>query len=195
MPLRLPPPPPEGPEIISTVLRGLLSTRSPAARALSGVVEEGPGLTAAAPHLVYFVGLDDVARGEVLSAARPTSWRYILLEGDRVHAAAELSLDDYGGVEGFSHVDAGPFVESMVAGVSFAEWVEADRGGDYEMRLLSVPSLYLVALWLHGAHDLLVPLAPAPGGLDPKRAYTEEEMFSALGELIARRTSLDDPMP
>jgi hypothetical protein len=145
--------------------------------------------------LVYFVGLDDVAQGRILSAARPTSWRYILINGDRAQAAAELSIDDDVEVEGFSHVDGGPFVESMLAGVAFAEEVEASRGVDYELRLLSVPSLYLVALWLHGAHDLLVPLAPAPGGLEPERAYTEEQMFPALLELIQRRTSLDESLP
>lgn len=193
MPLRLPPPPPDGLEIISAALVGLLSTPSPAARALS--VDAGSSLAVAAPHLVYFVGLDEVAQGRIFSAARPTSWRYILLEGDMAHAAAELAIDDSGKVEGFSHVDEGPFVESTIISVAFAEQVEANQGGDYELRLISVPSLYLVALWLHGAHDLLVPLAPAPGGLEPERAYTEEQTFSALLELIQRRTSLDDLMP
>jgi hypothetical protein len=193
MPLRLPPPPPNGLEIINEALVGLFSTPSHAARALS--VEAGPRLEAAAPHLVYFVGLDEVAQGRILSAARPTSWRYILLEGDMAHAAAELAVDESGKVEGFSHFDEGPFVESTIAGVAFAEQEETNRGGAYELRLLSVPSLYLVALWLHGAHDLLVPLAPAPGGLEPEHAYTEEQIFSALLELIERRTSLDDLMP
>lgn len=197
MPLRLPPPPPDGLEIIRAALEGLLSTPSPTARALSVGTEEdaGSGLATAAPHLVYFVGLDDMAQGRILSAARPTSWRYILLDGDRAHAAAELAINDDGEVEGFSHVDGGTFVESTVVGVAFAERLEASRGGDYELRLLSVPSLYLVALWLHGTDDLLVPLAPAPGGLESERSYTEEQMFSALMELIERRTGLDDLMP
>jgi hypothetical protein len=98
-------------------------------------------------------------------------------------------------VEGFSHVDRGPFLEGLVAGVAFAERLEADQGGDFELRLLSAPSLCLVALWLHGESDLFVPLDPAPGGLDPERAYTEEQMFSSLRELTELRTSLNDPMP
>jgi hypothetical protein len=197
MPLRLPPPPPEGMEIINAALEGLISTSVPAARAMSAVVEGGTGLglTATAPLLVYFLGLDDLARGRGVSAAWPTSWRYILLEGDRPHAAAEVAISDYGVVEGFSHLDKGPFVESLVAGVAFAERLEADQGGDFEARLLSAPSLYLVALWLHGESDLFVPLDPAPDGLDPERAYTEEQLFSSLRELIELRTNFKDPIP
>ena len=51
------------------------------------------------------------------------------------------------------------------------------------------------ALWLHGVDDLLVPLAPTPGGLDPRHAYTEEEILSSLSDLIQRRASTADPMP
>lgn len=197
MPLHVPPPPPEGLEVISATLSGLLSTPRLAARVLSEGVDDrtAPNLAVAVPHLVYFVGFNDVVEGRVLSAARPTGWRYLLLDGDTARAAVEITVNDDGSVEGFSHVDEGPFVESMVAGVTFAEEFEASRGGDYELRLLSVPSLYLIALWLHGADDLLVPLAPTPGGLDTQHAYTEEEILSSLSDLIQRRAGTADPMP
>lgn len=197
MPLRLPTPPSNGLEIIREAIAGLLSTPTTPARTLSADTDEdaSQSLAAAAPHLVYFVGLDDVAQGSILSAARPTSWRYILLKGESARAAAELTINDEGEVEGFSHVDEGPFVESTISGVEFAEQLEASGGNDYELRLLSIPSLYLIALWLHGSQDMLVPLTPAPGGLEPERAYTEEQIFSALMELIERRANLEDPLP
>lgn len=198
MPLHLPPPPPGGLELVRSALAGLLPTPSPAARALSSSAAEAtsPGLAVAAPHLVYFVGLDDVTQGRLITAARPTSWRYVLLNGDDVRGAAQLIIGDDGEVAGFSHVERGPFVQSTVVAVALAEQIEAARGGDYELRLLSVPSLYLVALWMHGMNDdLLLPLAPAPGSVETEGVYTEEQIFSALLELIERRASTDDPMP
>ena len=189
MPLRLPPSPPLGLEVITAALEGLLSTQSPAARALSVGRDEdaSTGLAAVAPHLVYFVGLEDVAQGRMLSAARPTSWRYILVKGDEACAAAEVTIAEDGHLGSFSHVDRGPFAQNIVAAVELAEITEAARGGDYELRLLSVPSLYLVALWLHGAEDLLLPLEPAPGDLETVHFYTQEQIFSELSELIERR--------
>jgi hypothetical protein len=174
-----------------------LSTPRLAARVLSEAVDArtAPNLAVAVPHRVYFVGFDDVVAGRVFSAAQPTGWRYLLLDGDTARAAVEIIVNDDGAVEGFSHVDEGPFVESMVAGMTFAEEFEASRRADYELRLLSVPSLYLVALWLHGDDDVLVPLAPTPGGLDTQHAYTEEEILSSLSDLIERRKGIADPMP
>lgn len=197
MPLRVPPPPPEGLEIISATLSGLLSTPRLAARVLSERVDDRtvPNLEVAVPHRVYFVGFDDVLQGRILSATQPVGWRYLLLDGDTARAAVEIIVNEDGNVEGFSHVDEGPFVESMVAGVMFAEEFESSREGDYELRLLSIPSLYLIALWLHGADNLLVPLAPTPGGLNTQHAYTEEEILSSLSDLVQRRTSTADPMP
>jgi hypothetical protein len=146
--------------------------------------------------LVYFVGLDDVSQGRLIAPARPTAWRYVLLDGDEVRAAAQLIVGDDGEVAGFSHVERGPFVQSTVAAIALAERIEAAQGGDYELRLLSVPSLYLVALWMHGmSGDLLVPLDPAPGSVETEGVYTEEQIFSALLELIERRAGTDDPMP
>ena len=197
MPLRVPPPPPEGLEVISATLSGLLSTPRLAARVLSEAANArtAPNLAVAVPHQVYFVGFDDVVEGRVLSASQPTGWRYLLLDGNTARAAVEIIANDDGAVEGFSHVDEGPFVKSMVEGLTFAEEFEASRGGDYELRMVSIPSLYLIALWLHGADDVLVPLAPTPGGLDTQHAYTEEEILSSLSDLIERRKVIADPMP
>ena len=184
-------------KFLRTALEGLLATPSPAALALSARSEDdsSPGLAAAAPHLVYCLGLDDVVEGRFLAAAKATNWRYILLEGNNAPAAAGLAINDEGEVGGFAYVDRGPFVESTGVATALAEGLESVQERDYELRLLSVPSLYLVALWLHGEDNLLLPLAPAPGGLESLQPYTEEQLFAALQELIERRTSFVDLMP
>lgn len=197
MPLRLPPPPPRAIETLREGLESLLSTPSSSIRTRTEELGESfeANIDVTSPHLVYSVDLNEVAEGRILSAARPTSWRYMLLDGESAQSAAELAIDDNGEVTWFSHVDEGPFVQATVAGVEFAERLEAELGADYELRLLSVPSVYLVAVWLHGADDLLIPLAPSPGSLESDRAYTEEQIISGLLELIERRTANEDPMP
>ena len=62
----------------------------------------------------------------------------------------------------------------------------------YQPRLLSVPELYMLTLWLHGdctadgadgrpaATDLLVPLAPAPPGIAAHRPHRVAELLPVL---------------
>jgi hypothetical protein len=61
--------------------------------------------------------------------------------------------------------------------------------GTYEQRLLHVPALYVMALWLHeptGAADLLVPLAPSPRDLPAGRPLSAGEVVTKLTELAQR---------
>lgn len=61
----------------------------------------------------------------------------------------------------------------------------------FELRLLRIPALYLMALWLHAPDtDLLVPLEPSPVGKVGK-TMPAEEFFSDLTEL-ARSTTPPD---
>ena len=196
MPLHVRNPPERASEILSEGLESLLSTPNSSLRTWHEAGDPHvTQLDAASPHLVYFVGLNDLVEGRILSAAQPTSWRYILLDQQNVHAAAEVAIDAAGEVVGFSHLDRGPFVESTIAGIDFAEKFEASLGVDYELRLLTAPSVYFVGHWLHGPDDLIVPLAPAPGALEPEHAYTEDETIVALRELIDRRTLSQEPIP
>ena len=52
---------------------------------------------------------------------------------------------------------------------------------DYEVRLLSIPALYVMALWLHGeADDLLLPMPPTNEILDAKKVYTPADLLKRL---------------
>jgi len=187
MPLRLPDPPERGEAIIREALSS--AARQPTAAAL--VAEAGPqNLTTAAPHEVYFVGLRDLARGRLLAVARPRGWRYIVLKDDRPLTAAELK----GGGESvsFSNFNRGPFVASTVEGVGRAEALEVVREEDFELRVLEVPGLYFVALWLHGARQLIIPLPPTPEPFEPFGVYEEGAVIESLRGAAERRLSFDD---
>ena len=159
------------------------------------------------PHPVYVATLDDLAGGKLLSAARQTGWRYLLVQHDEVVAEAELSAARPAakGAKGakksagakqeltFASLTHGPFSGATVDGLHAAERLPQVEKNDYELRLLKVPAVYLVALWLHGAHeDILVPLGQPPAGLKKNKAYTEASVIRALRATAARTKEFND---
>jgi hypothetical protein len=132
--------------------------RTPALRNAAGPLQ----LTE--PHQVFTLGLTDLAAGKGLDAAKPTGWRYLVQEGDNVVASAE-TVAGPGGEQIFSAFNEGRFVDSSAKAMrTVRDFPEVLQGG-FELRLLSVPGLYVLALWLHdsqGKVDLLQPLAPSP---------------------------------
>ncbi|MFD7736038.1 hypothetical protein ACFV6F_37340 [Kitasatospora phosalacinea] len=100
---------------------------------------------------------------------------------DGVVAAAEVVDGPAGPV--FSHLTAGPFLDSTVRALRQAWQLTHGTPGRYEPRLLSLPEHYASALWLHGAQpgeDLLVPLAPAPLGVAAHQVLPAAELLARL---------------
>lgn len=154
-----------------------------------------PTMETAAPHPVYVAGLEDLAQGRLLETARENGWRYLLIRGDQAVATATVGTGEGGAGMEFSHVTQGPFVEATVEGLRRAEALDEVASGDYELRLLDVPAMYLRALWLHGENgegEMLIPLPPAPDGIEPYRAYSEPELVAALHPAAVARMDLPD---
>lgn len=196
MGLSLPKPPMKGPDIIRTALGSLIDSTDSAAAdmAIGGTLDV---VDFAAPHRMYFVGLEDVANGNVLSNAKLIGWRYILIRGDAPFAAAELGVDDSGGGLEFSQLNRGPFVGSTIEGVGLAENLDAVRNNNYEPRLLKIPSLYIIALWLYGqnSEDIIIPLPPTRPELKAYDSYTEEAFTTAIREAANRRLEFQEEEP
>jgi hypothetical protein len=93
----------------------------------------------------------------------------------------------------FSHFFEGPYVTSTERALRQAETLTQP----YQPRLLSVPGLYMLTLWLHGdtdsdgadgdpaATDLLVPLAPAPPGIAAHRPHRVADLLPVLTHRVA----------
>ena len=75
---------------------------------------------------------------------RLTGWRFLIRGGDRAVAAAETMLTPDGWA--FSHFFEGPYIASTERALRQAEALTQP----YQPRLLSVPGLYMLTLWLHG---------------------------------------------
>lgn len=126
----------------------------------------------------------------------PAGWRFLLRDagapsGSAAVGAAETRLTSGGWT--FAYFCGGPYVAASQRALLQAESLP----GLHQPRLLSVPRLYMLTLWLHAdaaadpaegtpqPADLLIPLAPAPPGVAahvPHRA-------DALLPLLARRSA------
>jgi hypothetical protein len=80
-------------------------------------------------------------------------------------------------------VNEGPFVKATAAAQKAASKLPQVRDGKVEARVIRVPALYVMALWLkdlEGDRDVIVPMAPSPPFLEANRPYTEREFLKAL---------------
>lgn len=182
MPVTITTPPPAADEAVRAALRHFATVPEERLHALRGT--RPAELATTAPHPVFTLGLDELrSRRARLSPGRPTGWRFLLRQDDEVVASAETVADAAGGTQ-FSHFNRGPFVGATAAALRTAEGLAETRDASYEVRLLHVPALYAMALWLHGDgdNDLLIPLAPAPPDVEPNRAYPAQELLDLLAD-------------
>src|SRR5439155_13299048 len=95
----------------------------------------------------------------------------------------------------FSHLNQGPFVEETIKGVKYAESLNEVLNNNFELRLLKIPALYIVALWLHAEQDILFPLPPTHHVLKPYSTYNEEEFARALSGPAIERLKFYKDLP
>ncbi|MEV0222054.1 hypothetical protein [Streptomyces sp. NPDC050704] len=184
MPLHVPPAPAPALRTVLTALGSPTAVRE--ARTPSLRTAQGP----ATPELPLPVHVLDRITPAGASATRLAGWRFLIRCGGRAVAAAETRLTPDGWA--FSHFFEGPYVTATERALRQAETMTETTAQPYQARLLSVPELYMLTLWLHGdyaadgaeghpaATDLLVPLAPAPPGIAAHRPHRVAELLPVL---------------
>jgi len=186
MPVTYREPPPAATEAVQAALDHFAGVPQAQLHALAGT--QPAALAPTVPHPVYNVGLSDlVGGGAALPEGRPTGWRYLLRQDDAVVASAETASGSGG--EQFSHFNRGPFVASTAAALEQVDGLTQTQGRPYEVRLLHVPALHAVSLWLHDdgdpGNDLLIPLQPAPPGVEAQRPYAANDLLAILRDQAA----------
>ncbi|MEV5356733.1 hypothetical protein ACIPM2_34170 [Streptomyces sp. NPDC086081] len=193
MPLHVPPAPAPALRSVLTALSSPTAVRE--ARTPALLRSQGP----ATPELPLPVHVLDRVTAEGVSATRLAGWRFLIRCGDRAVAAAETMLTPDGWA--FSHFFEGPYITSTERALRQAETMPQP----YQPRLLSVPSLYMLTLWLHedsaadgaaghpAATDLLVPLAPAPPGIAAHRPHRVAELLPVLTHRATSTRLLGSP--
>jgi len=195
MPLHVPPAPAPALRSVLTALGSPTAVRE--ARTPSLRTAQGP----ATPELPLPVHVLDRITPAGASATRLAGWRFLNRCGERAVAAAETMLTPDGWA--FSHFFEGPYIASTERALRQAETMTQP----YQARLLSVPELYMLTLWLHGdctadgatghpaATDLLVPLAPAPPGIASHRPHRVAELLPVLTLRVAPTPLFGSPAP
>lgn len=146
-----------------------------------------PGLAPGVPHQTFHLDLEAVSQG--IAGSEPVGWRYFLAgTSTEATVAAEVLTRDQ--VIAFAGLNRGPFVVQMVDVMR-----KANVQGDFEARLLRVPALYVVAVWLagDGGADVFLPLQPSNPVLQPGRVYRRQEFEAALLEAAQAMASAMRP--
>ncbi|MFJ2112160.1 MULTISPECIES: hypothetical protein [unclassified Streptomyces] len=204
MPLHVPPAPAPALRSVLAALSSPTAVRDPRTPALQSV--QGP-LSPENPLPVHVLDLlapaapaagTSEADGRV-PRTRLAGWRFLIHSGDRAVAAADTMLTADGWT--FSRFFEGPYLAATERALRQAESLSTA----YQPRLLSVPELYMLTLWLHGdtgadastgspaAADILVPLAPAPPGIAAHRPHRVAELLPMIGLRLAPPPLLRTP--
>ncbi|MFC7216811.1 hypothetical protein ACFQLX_01275 [Streptomyces polyrhachis] len=128
----------------------------------------------------------------VAPRTRLSGWRFQLRgPAGPPAAAAQAGLTPDGWA--FSHFVEGPYVTATERAWRQVESLPAL----FQARLLSIPELYMLTLWLHrdtasdgltghpAPEDLLVPLAPAPPGIAAHRPYRVADLLPRLSDRLS----------
>ncbi|MFD9544396.1 hypothetical protein [Streptomyces sp. NPDC060022] len=130
--------------------------------------------------------LDRIVPDDSTPRTRLAGWRFLIRSGERAVAAADTMLTADGWT--FSHFFEGPYIASTELAVRQAD----SAASHYQPRLLSVPELYMLTLWLHAdteadagggtlaPTDVLVPLAPAPPGITAHRPHRVSDLLPVM---------------
>ncbi|MFJ3899068.1 hypothetical protein [Streptomyces sp. NPDC090083] len=193
MPLHVPPAPAPALRSVLTALGSPTAVRE--AKTPSLRAAQGP----ATPELPLPLHVLERVSEDGTAVTRLAGWRFLIRCGDRAVAAAETMLTPDGWA--FSHFFEGPYIASTELALRQAE----NMKGAHQPRLLSVPGLYMLTLWLHGdltadgagghpvATDLLVPLAPAPPGIAAHRPHRVAELLPVLTHRVTPAPLLGSP--
>lgn len=173
MPIRLAPAPPDAASKVRNAAASLIA-QPPSVHALA----KAAPVDLSDLHPVYAATAQDVLDGTVLAAAQLIGWRVIVSKDGQPLAA----------VESDASVNEGPFVAGTVEAVTAAEEKFAADARDYELRLLRIPAVYAIAIWLHANDaDVLIPVAPAPASLRANEPLGEAAFTEALRPQAAKQ--------
>jgi hypothetical protein len=178
MALTIPQAPARGAELVQENLMLRLDDSIAAAHAIDG----SPAVQILPPYPVYTADLSGVLDGTFLTGSRLTAWQYVIMNGT-VLGVAEVAAE-----MAFASHEPAPVADALLDVIRAAENLEMVAGGDFELRLLRAPELYFVAVWLHRADiDWLLPVRPAPAGLQAGSRLSVDQVLEALRPLAKIR--------
>lgn len=146
----------------------------------------------AKPQPIYTSTIDALLDNRLLSDARLTGWQYVLVVNGEADGVAEVSgtMGEPAAPLSFASMYPREYARAIADTIRHAEGIP----GEYDLRMLRVPSLYLLAVWLRSSFtgDLLLPVPPAPNRLEEEPLFTEPALITALRAFALRRRDDSD---
>lgn len=177
MAVQLDQPPEEATSVLVEGMRGLIEAPNRPAAFAAAMPES---ITLPKPLPLYRSTLEAAAEGRVLKDAQASGWQYLVLENEKPTALAEVEFTKQKKYE-FSNLARSSFSRATAPGLALAVSVGAQISEELSLRMLRVPAVYTVALWLHGETiDRIIPLPPTHRFLEPFQVYTGEKFAERL---------------
>ncbi len=144
---------------------------------------------------IYTLGLDSFTRGS-LQDATLVGWHYLVAD-DMGKAGADVYCDAEQKRHSFGALNQGIIVDHTASELGRIKQDARYDERDYEMRLLRVPALYVVALWLKAedtTNDRFVSVGPAVSRLPLGGTYSWTELYQHLHNDAETRILHDMPI-
>ncbi|MDB4914149.1 MAG: hypothetical protein JWM95_1793 [Gemmatimonadetes bacterium] len=168
--------PPDGRAVVARHLTALLSSPTPSA--IKSPSKSTLEVTDGYP--VFIVDLDDLERGEWLSRAKRSAFRYLVLDGASPIAEAELIADERSEPR-VVMLHSGTHAKATAESIEAAERLAGVKTSDYEVAVIEAPGVQFSALWLHRSDsDVIVPTTMDMSSLVHGQAYGAAEVARLL---------------
>jgi len=132
---------------------------------------------------LYVADLDQCVAGRAVTSAYLVGWQVIVVSSDGATRFVHVGIAS--GAPTFDGINEGPFVASTLGALKSAPLVAPDDRS-YVARVLRIPSIYLMALWLHHEPDttldLIIPLEPTTYGLSQDKVMSRRDFEDAVRE-------------
>jgi len=134
---------------------------------------------------VYILGLKNLAEKGDIKSAELKSWRYLIKQKEEVVATADAIFDRNNNPV-FSHTNEGPLVQGVVKAIDTANSDNKITKGQYEIRILMIPAIHVVALWLvdlENKEDIAIPIEPNPKPIIPNEVIPIDKLMKTVQEI------------
>jgi len=166
-----------------TITQALSSNVAPEILSASGL--DGTKLDVGQPHQVYYISPNSLVSERSLASAQVVAWRNVQQAfGGSVAAEVDIVLDKTNAK--VTSINQGPYSSAPVEQIEALRQREHSEDEDFEIRILRIPEVYLVALWLHSLKsDIIIPVAPTPPYVVAGRDYSPSQLGESLSAVVA----------
>jgi hypothetical protein len=105
------------------------------------------------PLAIYDVQTDGIFSPKL------AGWRYFILSGSKVISSADIAVENNGKSHRFLYFTKGAVLDKILDKISEIESLYTAKSDSFEIRILRVKALNLLAIWLHSSdNDFIYPI-------------------------------------